>query len=178
MNSVDFLDAVRERHGLPSDRKLGQFLDINGGRISLYRTGKRKLDPVACEKVANALGVDAGYVMAAVQAERAKRSTEREVWLRLAQLAKKSQAAALATVLLVSGFLASPVDAAALYPAETTARPMYIMVNQIRRWLRRLRRAICTAVPARSCQPTRSGRVTALNHQIPNPVTNIPAQAV
>ena len=95
MDSVEFLDAVRARHGLSSDNKLAVFLNINRGRVSLYRTRSRKLDPKACHKVAAALEVTPEFVMASVQAERATRKKDRLVWMRLARLAKKAQAAAL-----------------------------------------------------------------------------------
>ncbi|KKN49729.1 hypothetical protein LCGC14_0639790 [marine sediment metagenome] len=95
MDSVEFLDAVRVRHGLSSDNKLAVFLNINRGRVSLYRTRARKLDPKACHKVAAALEVTPDFVMASVQAERATCKKDRIVWTRLARLAKKAQAAAL-----------------------------------------------------------------------------------
>ncbi len=113
MNSVEFLDAVRERHAIPSYTKLGVFLDIQNGHISQYTTGKRKLSPKDCEKVADALSVDKGYVMASVQTERAKRTSEREAWLRLAQLAKKAQTAALTGFAVLTGLsVPSPAEAA------------------------------------------------------------------
>lgn len=113
MDSVEFLDAVRELRGLDSDNKLAAYLGINRGHLSQYRTRRRKLDPRACEKIALALGVDSEYVLASVQAERAKRTSEREAWLRLAQLAKKAHAAALAGFAILVGLsVPSPAEAA------------------------------------------------------------------
>ncbi len=103
MDSVEFLDAVRERHSIPSDNKLAALLDINRGHISQYRTRRRKLDPKACHKVARALDVSPDYVMAEIQAERARRAEDRAVWKRLARLAKKAQAAAL--LIAITGLL-------------------------------------------------------------------------
>ena len=104
MDSVEFLDAVRARHGLTSDRKLAQFLGINQGRVSLYRTGQRKLDPEACIKVARALELSPEYVLASVQAERAKRTEHRRIWQRLAELAKRTSVTALGFLVIgVSG---------------------------------------------------------------------------
>ena len=94
MNSVQFIDAVRARHGLTSDNKVAAFLGIPRPRISLYRTGTRKLDPDACLKVAKALDLPAEHVFASVQAERAKRTEHRRVWERLAKIAKHGGAAA------------------------------------------------------------------------------------
>lgn len=111
MNSVEFLDAVRTRHGLTSDRQLAKHLKINQGRISLYRTGARKLDPEACIKVAKELGLPAEYVLASIQAERAKRTEHRRLWERLAKAARNLH------VLAVVGF----VGAGAVAPSPSSA---------------------------------------------------------
>lgn len=131
MNSVEFIDAVRERHGLTSDNKLAAYLDIDRGRISMYRRRARKLDPIACHKVAEALDESPEFVMACIQAERAKRTEDRVVWQRLAQLAKKSAAAAILLALMVGGMSApQPAQGASIYLND-----LYII--RIRRWLRR-----------------------------------------
>lgn len=93
MNTPGFLDAVRDRHGLTSDNKLAVFLDMNRGLLSAYRTGRRTLSPADARLIAAVLDVDAGYVMASIQAERAKRTEDREVWVHVAQLVKKANAA-------------------------------------------------------------------------------------
>lgn len=93
MTSVEFLDAVRARHSIPSDVQLAKFLKIDHSRVSLYRTGRRRLDPNACIKVAAALDLPAEHVFAAVQAERAKRTEHRRIWERLAKLARHAGAA-------------------------------------------------------------------------------------
>lgn len=88
MNSVQFLDAVRAKHGLDSDNKLARALQIDRARISAYRNGRRKLDPDACVAVAKALGLPPEHVFATVAAERAKRSEHRRIWESLAKYAK------------------------------------------------------------------------------------------
>lgn len=110
MDSIKFLDAVRARHNLSSDNKLAVFLDIDRPRVSLYRTGKRKLDPKACRKVAAALSVPVGYVLAMIQAERAKRTEDRREWEWLAKLAKKSKAAAGLGLAAISGVIVPYFD--------------------------------------------------------------------
>lgn len=116
MDSVEFLDAVRARHKLTSDNKLAAFLQIPQGRVSLYRTGARKLDPDACLKVAKALDLPPEHVFAAVQAERAKRTEHRRVWERLAKLAKHAGAAA------VVGFIASTSTPTSSHATELNAQ--------------------------------------------------------
>jgi hypothetical protein len=76
MDSVQFLDAVRAKHDLPSDRKLAAFLNIPGGRVSLYRTGTRKLDPDACLKVAKAWGAPVRYTQQLADGGKRQETTE------------------------------------------------------------------------------------------------------
>jgi len=109
MNSLEFLDAVRERHGLTSYNKLAKFLGSSSGHISQYVTGKRKLDPKMCHKVADALGLEVGFVLACIQVERAKRTEDRDAWQRVADLVK---VASVASVLALAVYLG--VDAPAL----------------------------------------------------------------
>ena len=109
MNSLEFLDAVRERHGLTSYNKLAKFLGSSSGHISQYVTGKRKLDPKICHKVADALGLEVGFVLACIQVERAKRTEDRAAWQRVADLVK---VAGVASIVALAVFL--EVDAPAL----------------------------------------------------------------
>ncbi len=103
MNSVQFLDAVRARHKIPSDRKLAKFLKMPQARVSAVRTGARKVDPDMAIKVAGALDFSAEYVLAEIQAERARKTRHAVIWKRLARLAKKAQAAAL--LIAITGLL-------------------------------------------------------------------------
>lgn len=137
MRSVEFLDAVRARHRIPSDVKLAKFLDLEQGRISLYRTGRRTLDPETCIAVAGALELPPEYVLASVQAERAKRSEHRRIWERLAELAKRSNAAALV------GFVAIGAGAPALMAALERAGQC-IFCQIVRRWRFRVIRSTAT----------------------------------
>lgn len=93
MNSADFLDAVRERHGLPSDNQAAKLLGIPPARISMYRTGARQFSDETAQTVAAALDADPGYVMAEIAAERAKRSDVKDAWRRLAELARHASPA-------------------------------------------------------------------------------------
>jgi hypothetical protein len=101
MNSTQFLDAVRARHSIPSDRKLSVFLAIDQPRVSAVRNGRRRLDPDMCMAVAKALDLPPEHVFASVAAERAKHTEHRRVWERLAKMAKSAGAA------IVLGFAAT-----------------------------------------------------------------------
>lgn len=101
MKTVEFLDAVRDAHGLDSDNKLAAFLDMNRGKLSQYRTGSRTLSPPDCRLIADALDVKAAYVLAEIQAERAKDPADQAEWKWLAGLAKKGKAAAIGMLAII-----------------------------------------------------------------------------
>lgn len=84
--TVDFLNAVMEKHGIKSDNQLSLFLGCARSGISGYRHKKTYLDDHIVLKVADALEIDAAYVMACVHAERAKQAPEKAVWERLATM--------------------------------------------------------------------------------------------
>lgn len=141
MNSIEFLDAVRETHGLDSDNKLADLLEINRGKLSAYRTGTRKLAPVDCRKIAKALDVPSAYVLAEIQAERAKEPEDRADWKMLAGLAKKGKAAVVGAVAII-GLSTSPIQdasAAAVSADNFSHDNLYIMRIRafIKRWLNR-----------------------------------------
>lgn len=107
--SPALLDAVRERHNLRSDTKLAKFLGLERSRVSLYRTGTRKLDPEACIRIADALDVPAAHVLALIQAERARRSEHRRIWLKAAKALLNGKVAAALTLAAAGGLLMPPV---------------------------------------------------------------------
>lgn len=108
MNSIEFLDAVREKHGIQSDRKLAVFLKVDRTRIPAYRRGRRTLDPDACIAVAKALEVPPGYVMASVMAERAKSTEHRRIWEKAARFLLDRKALLLAAVLATQSIPTPP----------------------------------------------------------------------
>ncbi|HYC45363.1 MAG TPA: hypothetical protein VED01_07725 [Burkholderiales bacterium] len=78
--TIDFLDAVRARHGIRSDYQLAKFLGTTQPLVSAYRTGRARMGEDMCLKVAAALDLPAGYVLAVNAAERAKRTEVRKAW--------------------------------------------------------------------------------------------------
>jgi DNA-binding transcriptional regulator YdaS (Cro superfamily) len=143
MDSVQFLDAVRARHRIPSDNKLAQFLGLPQPRVTSYRTGRRKLDPDACLAVAKALELPPEHVFASVAAERAKRTEHRRVWERLAKIAKNAGAA------VVVGFVATTATPPSARAQSNGADSVYSV--KWRRWFFRLadRRRVFEPVPPR-----------------------------
>lgn len=100
MKSADFLDAVRARHAIPSDRQLARFLGMTESRISLYRCGRREFGEETALQIAAALELDPGYVFAELAAERAKCTAVRDAWRRLSELARTAPPAIFAVCLV------------------------------------------------------------------------------
>lgn len=78
--TIEFIDAVKAKHGLVSDYALAKFLGESHQRLSSYRVKRTYLDDLMAVKVAEALEIDPLYVIASVHAERAKKETEKKVW--------------------------------------------------------------------------------------------------
>ncbi|WP_229415648.1 helix-turn-helix domain-containing protein [Pseudoduganella armeniaca] len=72
MNTLEYLDAVKRRHGITSDYALAKLLKIGQPAISAYRNGRRIIDDDTALAVAVALEVNPLAVIAAANAERAK----------------------------------------------------------------------------------------------------------
>lgn len=78
--TVQFLDAVKSRHSIPSDYALAPMLGITRAQVSRLRHGKDFFSDVTAMKVAGLLEIDAGIVVASAHAERAKSEGEKALW--------------------------------------------------------------------------------------------------
>lgn len=99
MKTVELIDAVRERHHLPSDYAAAALLGLTRSQLSRYRNGKDFLGDEQAAKVAELLEMDAGYVVACVHAERAKTPSVRVLWEGVAKKLERAGVAALAVFL-------------------------------------------------------------------------------
>ncbi len=90
MKTIEYLDAVRDRHGLTSDNKLAALLEIDRPVVSSYRTGRRTLTQSDAAKVAESLEIDPTVVVADIQLERSKRPEEAAVWERAVEILKQA----------------------------------------------------------------------------------------
>ena len=133
--TVEYLDELKRRYGLPSDYKLASLLGISTAAVAQYRTkGNTFKDEVAL-RVAELLELPPGKVLADMQAERAKDARVRDAWrqiaARMADAAAWAGVAILATVLGVGfGLMPSKVEAGqdvAASPAPAAERTVWIM---------------------------------------------------
>ena len=126
----DLLDAVKQRHKLPSDYALAAFLGMTRAHVSKYRCDRESLSDEKALRVAELLEMDAGYVLALMNAERAKRThndAALSAWSNLAERLKRGGVAA-ALLLLVAAPAPTPLNAA---PLDNGA---VCILCKIRRW--------------------------------------------
>jgi transcriptional regulator with XRE-family HTH domain len=80
MKTVDYLDAVKTRHRLPSDYALAKRLGVAPANISSYRSGRRIIDDDMALAIALELAINPLQVIATANAERAKTPEQRARW--------------------------------------------------------------------------------------------------
>lgn len=81
MTTIEYLDAIKRRHGLQSDYAVAKLLGFNQSAVSAYRHGRRFFDDDACLAVATALDINPLVVIAAANAERAKTDEQKARWM-------------------------------------------------------------------------------------------------
>lgn len=130
MKTTDFLNAIQQRNGLPSDYALSKFLGITKQAVSNYRHGKSFLDTDQAMKVAELLEMPPGYVLASIEAERAdrmKKGAAGTAWRHAAALLRHGgRAAGLFLFALLIGNAQTAVEASGAIQA-VKALTMYIM---------------------------------------------------
>ncbi|WP_373987021.1 helix-turn-helix domain-containing protein [Duganella sp. BuS-21] len=80
MKTIDYLDAVKTRHRLPSDYALAKRLGVAPANISSYRSGRRIIDDDMALAIALELAINPLQVIATANIERAKTPEQRERW--------------------------------------------------------------------------------------------------
>lgn len=83
--TIEFLDAVKAARGLTSDNQLAVFLGCSRQMVGLYRKGNDFLGDEMAVKIASILGLDAGFVLACVAAQRSKIPEAKKAFAWMAQ---------------------------------------------------------------------------------------------
>lgn len=156
MKTTDFLDAVKQRHGLATDYQLAKFLRMPPGRVSMYRTGKRELDDASCVQIAEALELPAPYVLACIAEQRAKSADVKRYWRDAAKLLKSGTAAALLVAAMV-GSQSAP-SASRVLTSSVNSTPYTLCALRRRRYVwrpeRRRRRVSRRVIVSNDTYPT------------------------
>jgi DNA-binding XRE family transcriptional regulator len=80
MKTAEYLDAVKNRLGLPSDYALAKVLGVARESVNAFRNGRSAMGIETCMKVGELLNVDGHAVYAQGQIERAKKPEIRDFW--------------------------------------------------------------------------------------------------
>lgn len=86
--TIDFINEVKAKHGGASGYAVHKILNIGRSSAYMYISGDRTLCDETAIKVADELGYERGYVLACVNAERAKnehRDEASRTWMSIAQ---------------------------------------------------------------------------------------------
>lgn len=119
--TLEFLDAVKARHSLPSDYALAPILGITKQEVSKLRNQKAYLGNQTAIQVAKLLELDPAEVLASAHAERAKCPEEKAAWQSIMERLGGAAACALLGVALVSP---SPSEAAPVAPEQPALKIM------------------------------------------------------
>lgn len=85
MKTIEILSRLAKARGLGSDYAVAKYLGISRSRMSKYRCGHDTLGADLAIKIADDLGLDRGYVLASIAAERASQGDERRTWEQVAR---------------------------------------------------------------------------------------------
>jgi hypothetical protein len=123
--TANFLDDLQRKFDLPSDYAVSKLLGMHRQQVSHYRKKKGTFDDEISVRVAELLGINAGYVMACMQAQRAKNPTLRRTW--------EKAAATLAgtAVAILAGCTLAMAPLPHLVPSASAAPGLYIMLNAV-----------------------------------------------
>lgn len=113
MNTCELLDSAKAALGLPSDYALSKWLGVTRSMMSRYRCGKDHLGDEYALKIAEALKIHPGAVLAAIHAERSKRPAVKKAWEKIARQLGTAASVFFTVFLAIFLFSASPSPAQA-----------------------------------------------------------------
>lgn len=149
MKIEQYLDAVKQRHGLKTDTELGKVLGVRQNAISQYRNGTRTMDNEMCLHLAQLLEMENPLpIIMAADLDRAERAGQRSLWEVFSpRMAHSATAAILVLVAAsVTNFVTpSPAEGA---PFSQVKGERFALCKIRRRLLARLQQAL-RAVQAR-----------------------------
>jgi len=124
MQSIKYLEMVREKYGITTDRALAEKIGVGQSAMSHYMKGNRIMDEETCLAVAIALEVPPDRILMAAGLDRAERSGQKSLWEVF------SKQAAMVTGAVVLGgvtLLLSPTASEAAPVKTSQGSTIYIM---------------------------------------------------
>jgi len=94
------IDAAKAGASIESDYRLGKILGIGDSAIPNWKAGRAWPSQAHILRLAEMAEMDAGQVLAAIQAQKAKTPEEREAWKRIAERLSRVAACIVAGVTL------------------------------------------------------------------------------
>lgn len=144
MSTIEFLDRVREAHSIRSDYALAERLGLTRQQVSKYRSRKDYMSDETAARVAELLGVDPGFVLATIHAERSKNDDTRALWVGIAERLQRAGVAALAA--LCFALPSDPASARTPHESGIAAALSWQSVYYVKRLARAVRRLIHRAL--------------------------------
>lgn len=111
MQSVKYLEKVREKYQLKTDAALAEKIGVGKSAMSHYMKGTRVMDEETCLSVALVLEIDPARVLMAAGMDRAEKTGQKSLW---EVFSKRMAATAASAILAVAATLfLSPTQAEA-----------------------------------------------------------------
>ena len=85
MNTIDFIEQIKKRHGVESDYAVKKLLGLKSSTMSSYRTGRSHFSDEVCVRVAELLELDPSYVLSCIYAERTNNKNIATIWRKAAE---------------------------------------------------------------------------------------------
>jgi len=104
MTPTEYLNAAKQALDVSSDYALAKALDVPKQKISDYYKGKWSPDDETCARLALALNLPIGEVLADIRAQTAKTDKAREFWRSF--LGRMRQAGAILSLVIYGAFCA------------------------------------------------------------------------
>ena len=105
---ADLLDRAKARAVIESDYRLAKVIGITHGAMTNYRTGRTLPDERVLEQLCALSGDDLAVTAAQVQAERARTSEGRAMWLMVARRLSGAATTAILSVCFAISLIALP----------------------------------------------------------------------
>jgi transcriptional regulator with XRE-family HTH domain len=118
--AADFLDDLRAKHRLTSDYQVAKLLGMERQQVARYRKARSTFDDTTAARIAEFLEIDAAYVAACMNAQRAQTEKARAMWEKAAKVLGSTAAAVLVFAC-----------ALALAPDSLTAGAAAFVVNDV-----------------------------------------------